>query len=366
MPKHRHIGLKRIVESTPKPLLKEYFKRMRKGSPRPKSFDYESIKKFVEESCKEEQRIEILEDFNVLDKIAEKQPDVLVRVAKDSKVGLNGDVGMHELAMLLFLKDERAYGYVYTKYCLSNTSKLSQHALGAVELSLTNDTLQSFEKTVREFYASKAMGRDCVVKRYDEGDECVIVVMHGLQRKSVMVWQNQGTGTIFIRPAHEDILQFDRTTSLLSIKASYGRDRENYIRAFGEHILGDVKLVEKPEVNATYSLEPLQKGKFSYAGNEKIKSVILTEVKIQMRGQTNPTVVVNSSNVVGTFSHDIKGLNLDSGELVHAKFKFTLQVDKKMRDISFVVTPPSVTDLPRKKYSDIIGEYLKQNGVKLV
>lgn len=34
--------------------------------------------------------------------------------------------------------------------------------------------------------------------------------------------------------------------------------------------------------------------------------------------------------------------------------------------MTFVVTPPNVTDLHRKKYADVIGAYLKENGVRLV
>lgn len=57
MPKHPHLGLKRLVEAIPKTLLQEYFKQRMKKGHRPKSFDYESIKKYVEKSCKEEQQI---------------------------------------------------------------------------------------------------------------------------------------------------------------------------------------------------------------------------------------------------------------------------------------------------------------------
>jgi hypothetical protein len=52
--------------------------------------------------------------------------------------------------------------------------------------------------------------------------------------------------------------------------------------------------------------------------------------------------------------------------LLHAKFRFNLKVEGKPRRVTFVITPPNVTNLHRKKYTDLIGAYLKEYGVKLV
>lgn len=85
-----------------------------------------------------------------------------------------------------------------------------------------------------------------------------------------------------------------------------------------------------------------------------------------MKGGTTPTVVISSSDVLETLAVDIGGINLSSGDLVHAKFRFELEIDGKSRRVTFEITPPNVTDLTRKRYADIIGNYLKENGVKLV
>ena len=52
--------------------------------------------------------------------------------------------------------------------------------------------------------------------------------------------------------------------------------------------------------------------------------------------------------------------------MVHAKFRFKLQIDGKTRSVTFEITPPNVTNLHKSRYADIIGAYLKENGVKLV
>ena len=39
---------------------------------------------------------------------------------------------------------------------------------------------------------------------------------------------------------------------------------------------------------------------------------------------------------------------------------------KRGRNVILEITPPNVTDLTKKRYADIIGDYLKENGVTLV
>jgi hypothetical protein len=67
-----------------------------------------------------------------------------------------------------------------------------------------------------------------------------------------------------------------------------------------------------------------------------------------------------------TLRSDIGGIHLNSGDLVHAKFRFELEIDGKPRRVTFEITPPNVTNLTTKRYADIISEHLVENGVKLV
>jgi hypothetical protein len=193
----------------------------------------------------------------------------------------------------------------------------------------------------------------------------VIVVIRGSYRRTMMVWEHGETKTIHFRPANEDILQFNKNTSVLSIKAPYQKDKGNYINAFTEAILGDESQAQRLDRDHTYSLEPLQDGTFSFAGSDVITSITLLEVKLAMRGATNPALVIKSDDVLKTLENDLPHIRLDSGELVHAKFRFQLKVDDKLKRVTFEITPPSATDLVRKRYADVIGKYLKDKGVKL-
>jgi hypothetical protein len=178
--------------------------------------------------------------------------------------------------------------------------------------------------------------------------------------------EKEKTKTVFFRPANEDILQFNKLTSVLSIKAPYKKDKDNYIKAFTESIIEDETQADREDRDATYTLRPLQDGTFSFAGNEIIDSITLLSVKMTIRGETDSTVEISSGNVLKTLEEDISGIRLTSGDLLHAKFRFRLNVSKRGRNVTFEITPPNVTDLTRKRYADIIADYLKENGVKLV
>ena len=67
-----------------------------------------------------------------------------------------------------------------------------------------------------------------------------------------------------------------------------------------------------------------------------------------------------------TLEDDLSDISLDSGRLVHAKFKFRIETEESERNVTFEITPPNVTDLTKKRHADIISDYLKENGVKLI
>ena len=65
-------------------------------------------------------------------------------------------------------------------------------------------------------------------------------------------------------------------------------------------------------------------------------------------------------------AEDVSDVGLDSGELTYAHFRFVLDLDGKERTVSFMIAPPDVSDFAQKNYSDIISNYLREQGVKLI
>lgn len=369
MPRHRSLNLKKFIDSIPEPLVEEYFNQKVGGEPSLslKAFDYHSVNKFIDTIQDEDLKSSILEDFTHINDICEKMMNILVKAVQRYGIETTGEEQRQALAMDIFLHHKEAFDYAYDFYCLFNaSSKMSHHNITADNFEITPEKIDRFKGKVKEFYFNLAKGQECLVRHYDEEDQAVIVVIHGSYKRSVVIWDGQQIRTLFFRPANEDILQFNKNTSVLSIKAPYQKDKVNYINAFTEAILGDESQAERPDRDATYTLEPLQKGTFSFAGNEVITSITLLEVKLAMRGVTSPAVVISSSDVLRTLKDDLDGISLSSGDLVHAKFRFNLDIDGKPRKVTFEITPPNVTDLTKKKHADIISAYLKEQGVKLV
>ena len=368
MPRHRSLNLKKFVDAIPETMMGEYFEMKSAGRVVLDGYDAESVGSFLSSPGEEELKSSIQEDFTCINDICEKVMNHLVKAVHRHGVTIHDEEKREELAMRIFLHHPEAFEYAYDKFCIYNAdNKMSHHNIAADGFQITDDKLESFKSRVGEFYFNLAKGQECIVKTYDEEDETLMLVLHGSYRRSVPAWDGPQIRTLFYRPATEDALRFKKKTGTLSIKAPYKRDKENYIKIFTEVIVEDGSQATRPDRDATYTLEPLQNGTFSFAGNEAISGVTLLEVRLSLHGGATPEVLIRSHDVLRTLQEGLGGnIRLDAGELVHAKFRFKLQIDGKTRSVTFEITPPNVTNLHRSRYADIIGAYLKENGVKLV
>ncbi len=367
MPRHRSLKLEKFIDAVPESLLKEYFKKTIGEELVLESITCKSVNRLLD-SLPEELKNRILEDFTHINDICEKYMNILIKALHYYEIDFGEDEKREELAMRIFLYHNVAYEHAYDFYCLFNsTSKMSHHNISADNFAITDERIAKFREKISEFYRDLGKGQQCMIRHYDDSDQTVIVVVHGSYNRSLVIWGDRGEiETVFFRPANEDILQFNKLTSVLSVKAPYQRDKDNYIEAFTESILEDESQAIRVDRDVTYTLKPLQEGTFSFAGNEMIDSITLLSVKLSIRGETDSTLEISSSNVLRTLEEDIPGISLKSGDLLHAKFRFKLNVSKRGRNITFEITPPNVTDLTKKRYADIIGDYLKENGIKLV
>jgi len=369
MPRHRSLNLRKFLDPIPEALLKEYFvMKMPEGIPQSiKSYDYESIKAYLESIKDDQLERSILEDFTHINDVCEKVMNFLITAINNNGIEISKEKNREELSMCVFLHHKDAFEYAYDHYCLYNSSsKMSHHRIASENFTLTSNKIERFKEKLINFYANLAKGQECDIRHYNEDNQTVIVIIHGSYKRSVAIWKKHQLDMIYFRPAHEDVLLYKKGDSVLSIKAPYKKDKENYIKAFTEIILEDKDQFNRPDLDITYSLGPLQDGSFSFYGNELISSITLLEVKLRLRGRTNPDIIIKSGDVLKTLGEDFTTISLNSGELVHAKFRFRLNVEGKTKNVTFEITPPNVTDLTRKKHAEIIGDYLKENGIKLV
>lgn len=207
---------------------------------------------------------------------------------------------------------------------------------------------------------------ECIITHYDEEDSTVFLIKHGSYVRTVAYWKDDKIEIQSFRPANEDILLYDKTGGILQIKVSLQKDREQYIESFSGCIMDDESLAKSEHRDTTYTLKPLQDGSFNWNGNEYISKVLLTEIKLQLPGNTKPVVVISSGDVRKSLRESLKGIDISVGKLTYARFRFFLNVDGKKLKVSVKVVPPAKTNLAQKRHSDIISNYLKEQGVKLV
>ncbi|MCX6353947.1 MAG: hypothetical protein NTZ78_03445 [Candidatus Aureabacteria bacterium] len=241
---------------------------------------------------------------------------------------------------------------------------MSHHKV-AGDFKPTKRNLATFLSEIKEWFANLAKGREVIITPYDEKASTVILIKHGSYVRTLPYWKDNEVHYLSFRPANEDILFYDKKKNVLAIKARLPKERDQYLASFARCIIGDESILTSADRDKIYSLEPVQNGTFNWNGNEKVREVVLTKACLKIPGATEATIIISSEDVLKTLREDLPSLSLKSGELVSACFRFTLNIDNANPCVSFLIKPPSVSDLSQKKYQEVINEFLEEQGVKL-
>ena len=368
MPIHRSLTLHKFVEAIDHELMERYFRSKHPDKKLPPHIimNIDAVEAFMEDPRNAEAKGLIEQDFSKINDICEKGKNLLVRAYKRFDIPRDDRLTPQGMAMKLFLDHLEAFGYAYAWYCYYHTSgKMSHHRIPG-DFRLTKKKLDTFFQETKEWFRELAKGKECIITPYDEEDSTVILIKHGSYVRTIAFWKEDRIEILSFRPANEDILLYDKHNSILSVKASLPKDREQYIRSFSRCIMGDESLAESEDRDTIYTLEPLQDGRFDWEGNEVIKRIILTEIRLVLPGRTEPVIKISSKDVRKTLAEDMPTISLASGSLTYARFRFFLDIDGEEKKVSFMIAPPDVSDLSQKKYSEIISGFLKDQGVKLI
>jgi len=367
MPKHRGMTLEKFVKSVDQTVMTEYFAKRHPGARMPQH--YVMLQEHIDEFLSYPENVQAVgvldEDFKRINDISKQGKNQVVRAYKRFSIPQT-DTSPETLAMNLYINHPEAFDYAFAWYCYYNTpSKLSHHKMPG-RISLGADRVDKFRKEIRAWFSDLAKGKECIVTHYEENSVAVILIKHGSYIRTVPYWEGDKVDFHSFRPASEDILLYDKTNRVLSIKATLPKDREQYIKSFGKCLMGDESLASRPDRDNVFTLKPLQEGSFNWIGNKDIKRIILTKAKFQLPGATEPVVSISSDNVRKTLEEEDFGFGLDAGELVYARFRFFLEIDGKTKKVSFEITPPDSSNHSQKKYAEIIAAYLEEQGVKLI
>lgn len=370
MPKHRGLTFRKFVSAVPPEFLDEYFGRLRTETV-PGAWERlngDALAHFLTQPENTEAAGVIREDFQRINDICESGMGILVRACQKYGIDFDADRPREALAMHLFLHHPKAFNFAWSRYLLfATSSRLSVHPLPVDGLPIEAPHIDSFQEGVKRWFAGQAKGEQCVVSCFEDRGETVILVRHGSYIRTVPIWKGDDVSMNSFRPALEDVLVYEPDTSLLRIKATLAKDRQEYLRLFAACIAGDEKLAEAAAQGEVFTLAPLQEGTFAFGGDGSITRIELVKVRMKLYGVTNPELELRAPDVRDAFEYDLGGLTLNSGVMTLARFRFHLHPDgEKPAKVTFEIEPPSRTDLAQKRYADIIERYLMEQGVKLL
>ena len=371
MPRHRGLSLKRFVFAVPWNLFERYFAEL-KSDARPNAWAFlnsDVLEDFLSDPANAEASPAILEDFHRVNDLAGTHFGLLMRAYEESGADCDQELSPEELSMRLFLDDRAAFEYAWTMYLLWATpSRVYEYSCPAGDVAGDDEQLARMKANLQGWFAMNKKGSQCEIARFRDTDGLLIRISRGSYLKTVARWKGNEVAFETFRPASEDILTYDPALSRLRVQCGIRRDRECYVRSFAQFLGGDPALAEHALNQRVFSLDPIQNRSFSYGGHGPITRVWLVEAHIRLPMLGDPIIIVKSDDVVRTLDESGWAFLLNAGELLRVRLRFEMRIEagQRPRPVSFDVEPPGYSSLIQRAYAQVIDDYLRDQGVRLV
>ncbi len=363
----RQLPLKKLFHSIPEELLGRYFRQAAKEAPpeiRLVLWTLDSVKDFLSDSRNEEAAALIVEDMRRIHDVSKQSAATVVRAYRAQDLELPAEAGPTELAMRLFLDHPDAFSYAWSRHLFyGSDTKASTVRLNLGPLEVNEAALERVCRVLDDWFRGQAKGPS-QVRLFRDGGLAVILVKRGSYVKTVAHWREGQIEVMSFRPASDDVIVYDPVDSQLRIKARLAKDRDKYQQVFLECVAG----IDNAEglVTQVFSLAPLQEGTFDFAGNDTITGIRIVRVVIGYEDDDGTTVEIRSRNVLRSMQRHLKHLPPGAARITEAKFRFDLAPpSEEPTTVAFEIAPPDRTDLAQKRFADIIGDYLVEQGVVL-
>lgn len=368
MAKHRSFKLDRFIGSVEDGLLRQYFSEKRNIEvPSAVRLDGNSFEKFWKRLSDVDQT-EIEEELQCINDIADRSRGYLEDAIQDYSIQRVDTDSPATVAMRVFLHSEEAFSksfdhYLYVVY----SEKLSHHKFYQGVADFTSSKIAKFKSEVTRHFKECGKSENCDIReRYEDG-KYILLVARGDFMDSHLTFEGGKMKISSFRPAREDMLVFEPNTSVLSINVGAYSDMEKikYLEMFGKTIMGLSEIEERTKTGTVVILDPIRNNSFNYDGNEHIKAVKLTEVKVKQKGVAPIKLTVNYNDVTRLFNR--YNLSSDGTEFISVKLRFEVKRDgKNSKKITVEVKPPENTKVPVKAEKKIIEDYLREQKVLLI
>lgn len=361
MLRHRSLSRKKFVLAVGLECLASYATTL--GLPPPDQLGEDYIECWLG-ALEDEDRAGVIGHWQTINDICDEAVDCLAAAYSRSALEPDDDAPRERLAMRLFLEDPEAFEVAVHMYEWRNASlSLSHFRLDAVGM-LSQWDPDEFQDAVSAHFKQTLRSDRCIVRAYDEAGVRILLVAHGDVQETKKAWTNDGPEPIFLRPARQDVLQYNPTSGVFSMRIE-GRaqraDQQVYIDAFSEYCLG-VPTRDLAQLETTISLEPIRNGDFSYLGNEHIEWARLMAADLRYAGGDTAAVIRSKNHLPIEMDTTFRGTRIEDAELVFARLHMKVR-GQRGGPRSVTLRPPSTSTMSRDR--SVIDAYLREQGVLL-
>jgi hypothetical protein len=283
MTKHRGMTFRKFVIAVGEELIKRYFEKVNKPLQAQMLFNDNTLDQFLN-TVSEEERLTILEDFEVVNDIADKGMGCIERAKRKDNISTPSE-SRERTAMRLFLDYPNTFQLAHDYYlCFTREIDVVYCQFPPEsKADFSNPQIDVLQNEIAAYYQLQNKGSHCSVRPHFEDNKHYILIERGDYIKSDMEWKDNETKSnpIFYRPGKEDVIVYNPANKVLGIKLS-GKDveaKQNYIELFGKHILGQSQLPDSVYTILLISLEPFRTGDFDYSGNTIVKEIKLIKLE---------------------------------------------------------------------------------------
>lgn len=286
--------------------------------------------------------------------------DIPYRAARRFGIPVDPNENPQSIALRLFSDHPRAFDFAWALYAFAAPyTSISQHWLQRHNTRADRETIANFKMELKSFFATRARSDHCQIYVFDNPDDMVILVLRGSHVGTIAFWQGPKIMMNPLRFAYDDVLIYDKERAVLSVKVSARGDSEHYVRSFASLILDDASVAADPNRDSIYTLKPLQTRPTDWVGNGKISAVELRRAKLKPSGTRSEVRTIEGDGIA------LSEVDPRCGDLIEAKFRFTIAVDGREDKVTFAIAPPCTTDLAKKRHAEVIAAYLSEKGVLL-
>lgn len=367
MTKHRSLEFDSFVQLVSPAVLERYFNSLNADNAPSgwATLNDDALDQFLDLPENAELAGLIRDDFRKVNDLASTSARLVVESYERYDIDCDLELSPQELAMLLFLDYDEAWDFAWSRYLLmALDTKVSLFYLQAPELQFGLQRIEAFQDAISASLKGQAKGTQCEIRMFEVGAQRIFYVERGTYIRSISYWDGRETQIRCYRPVLEDIIAYEPDTGNLLVKASQESEREDYVRAFAHHFVGDMQLGEDALRSRTFTLDPIVRNTFNYQGEGIILGVDLVGIKVRLPFKERGVLALNSGNIFATL-RNLSNMSIDLGEMTSARLRFKVLDNKSQKTVTFDIAPPQRTDLPDSKFAPAINSYLKKQGVRL-